>query len=154
MPPIRRHDREITREEALAALDAAEFGVLSMVDSQCKPYAVPISFVRDGERLIFHCAPEGRKLDCIRHQPAVTFCAVGPTEVIPSQFTTKYESVLVEGVAEIIEEKQRKIDDLMKFCEKYTPDHLAAAVKVVERSLHRTTVIEVRIVTVTGKANR
>lgn len=154
MHQVRRKDREITREEAVAVLDAAEYGVLSMVDSQGKPYAVPISFVRDGERLIFHCAPEGRKLDCIRHQPTVSFCAVGPTEVVPSQFTTKYESVLIEGIAEIIEEKQRKIDHLIKLCEKYTPGHLAAAAKAIDGSLHRTAVIEMQITTITGKAKR
>ena len=154
MNVIRRKDREITHEEAVAVLDAAEYGVLSMVDPQGHPYAVPMSFVRNGDRLIFHCAPEGRKIDCIRHLSAVSFCAVGRKRTIPAQFTTEYESVYLEGIAEIIDDEKQKIDDLLKLCEKYTPDHLAAAAEAIDRSLHRTTVIEMQITTVTGKAKR
>ena len=151
---MRRSDREIPLEEALAVLDSAEYGVLSLVDPQDKPYAVPISFVRDDNRLIFHCAIEGRKLDCIRHQPVVTFCAVGRTKILPGQFTTEYESVLIEGIAEIIENEQQKIDDLLKLCRKYAPDDLDAAEKMINNNLHRTAVIEIRMASVTGKANR
>ena len=151
---MRRRDREISPKEALAVLDSAEYGVLSLVNSQGKPYAVPVSFVRDEDRLIFHCAAEGRKLDCIRHQPVVAFCAVGRTKILPEQFTTEYESVLIEGIAEIIENEQQKIDDLKKLCEKYTPDDSDAIDRIIDQYLHRTVVVEIRMTTITGKANR
>jgi Predicted flavin-nucleotide-binding protein len=151
---MRRCDREIPLNEALAVLDSAEYGVLSLVDPQGKPYAVPVSFVRDDGRLIFHCAAEGRKLDCIRYQPIVTFCVVGRTKILPEQFTTEYESVLIEGIAEIIENEQQKINDLLKLCEKYVPDDSDAIEKMIDQNLHRTVVVEIRMTSVTGKANR
>jgi len=151
---MRRRDREIPLDEALAVLDSAEYGVLSLVDPQGKPYAVPVSFVRDDDHLIFHCATEGRKLDCIWHQPVVAFCAVGRTKVLPGQFTTEYESVLIEGIAEIIDDEQQKIDDLLKLCEKYAPDESDAIEKMIDQYLHRTVVVEIRMTTITGKANR
>lgn len=151
---IRRRDRVITEAEALAVLDAAEYGVLSVVGADGVPYGVPINFVRDGDTLIFHCAPEGRKLECMRRQPRVSFCAVGRTRVLPGEFTTEYESVVVEGTATIIEDETRKIADLMKLCEKYSAEHLPAAETYIRRSLHRTGIFEIRMETVTGKGKK
>ena len=151
---MRRRDREIPLDEALAVLDSAEYGVLSLVNSQGKPYAVPVSFVRDDDHLIFHCATEGRKLDGIRHQPVVAFCTVGHTKILPGQFTTEYESVLIEGIAEIIENEQQKIDDLLKLCKKYATDDSDAIDRMIDQYLHRTVVVKIRMTAITGKANR
>ncbi len=152
--PVRRTDRMITEAEAVAILDSAEYGVLSTADADGAPYGVPINFVRDGDTLIFHGALEGRKLACMRHEPRVSFCAVGRTQVLPGEFTTEYESVIVEGTAEIVEDEQRKTADLMKLCEKYSADFPDAARKAIQGSLHRTSVFEVKIQSVSGKGKK
>lgn len=151
---IRRRDRVITEAEALAVLDTAEYGVLSVTGEDGVPYGVPINFVRDGDTLIFHCAPEGRKLVCMRHQPRVSFCAVGRTRVLPGQFSTEYESAVVEGMATIIEEEARKIADLRKLCEKYSAEYLDAAETYIRGSLHRTAIFEIRMEFITGKGKK
>lgn len=152
---IRRKNREMKdRKEILQLLDAAEYAVISMVDGDGVPYGIPINFAREGDRLIFHCATEGRKLECLRFHPRVSLCVVGRTRVLPGQFTTEYESVIVEGMAEIVEDERRKIDDLMVLCRKYSPGHLEAAKKAIEKSLHRTAIFEIRIESMAGKAKR
>lgn len=151
---IRRGDRQINRDEALAILDHAEYGVLSMVGEDGLPYGIPINFARDGDLLVFHCAPEGRKLDCLRFRGRASFCAVGRTQVLPGKFTTEYESVLVEGPVVIVEDDRRKTEDLMILCRKFAPEHLAAAVKAIEKSLHRTGIFEMKIERISGKAKR
>lgn len=152
---IRRKDRKWhDQEEMLRFLDEAEFGVLSLIDAHARPYAVPLNFVRDGRRLLFHCAPEGRKLDCIRFSPRVSFCVVGKTQVQPEIFSTLYESVIIEGSATLIEDEAAKIRALRILCRKYSPEHLLAAERAIEKSLHRTGVFEVTIDSMTGKAKR
>ena len=44
--PLRRAERAMPRDEALAVLDAAEFAIVSTVDDDGMPYGVPLSFVR------------------------------------------------------------------------------------------------------------
>lgn len=52
--PLRRAERAMPRDEALAVLDAAEFAIVSTVDDDGMPYGVPLSFVRRGDTLYFH----------------------------------------------------------------------------------------------------
>lgn len=151
---VRRKERQIGRDEAVEILDAAEFAVISMCGADRRPYGIPINFARDGERLVFHCAPEGRKLDCIRFQPRVSLCVVGRTEIQPGKFTTAYESVMIDGIAEIIDDERRKIDDLILICRKYDPENLDIAPDFIEKSLHRTVVFEIVIESMTAKAKR
>lgn len=151
---IRRKDRVISREEAYALLDSAEYGVLSLVDERGIPYGLPIHFVREENTLIFHCALEGRKLDCLRHQPRASFCVVGKTQVVPDKFMTLYESAVLEGSLELTGESSRKYEDLMKFCVKYSPEHLEKAKTTIEKSLQQTAILEFHIESVSGKAKR
>ena len=151
---VRREDRVMSEAEAIALLNVAEYGYLSTIGSDGVPYGLPISFVYDDNTLILHCALEGRKIDNIRHEDRVSFCVVGKTLVQPAQFTTRYESIVVFGRAEMIEDAERKAALLMKFCEKYTPLHLEAAEKAISGSLYRTAVIVINIESVTGKAKR
>lgn len=152
---VRRKDRQLTDEtEMLRILDEAEYGFLSLVDEAGIPYGIPLNFARQADRLVFHCAPEGRKYECLRHQPRVSFGVVGRTRLQPGQFTTEYESVVVEGVAEIVDDKAKKVEALMILCRKLSPEHLDAAEKYIQKSLHRTGVFEIRIESMAGKAKQ
>lgn len=52
------------------------------------------------------------------------------------------------------DEKIGKTDDRIILCHKYSPDHLRAAEKFIEKCLHQTVVVEIRIETIVGEANR
>ena len=95
MKELRRKDRAITEEEAVALLNKAEYGVLSTVSENGKPYGVPLNFCVINHCIYFHCAVEGQKIDNIKQNKSVSFCAVGNTEILPDKFGTKYESVIV-----------------------------------------------------------
>ena len=151
---LRRQDRAISEQDAIALLDAADYGILSTVGEDGVPYGVPLHFFRDGATLILHCAPEGRKLDNLRQNNRVSFCVVGKAEVLPEKFTTRYESVIVSGSAKRVEDTEQKNVLLQKLCEKYAPNHLDATAKMIAGHLDRTTVIVVEMETITGKANR
>jgi len=96
--PVRRKDREISIGDATQLLTRCSYGVLATCDNG-QPYAVPLSYVFFDNRIYFHCAEEGHKLDNIRDNPAVSFCVVGQVKLLPNQFATEYESVVVFGTA-------------------------------------------------------
>ena len=60
---IRRKDRVLDEKGAIELLETAEYGFLSMVGTDGFGYGIPISFVKEGKSVYFHCAPEGYKLE-------------------------------------------------------------------------------------------
>ena len=71
MTKMRRADRAISREDALAVIDRCAYGTLSLIATDGTPYAVALNVVRDGKKLFFHSAPEGLKVDSLRENPQV-----------------------------------------------------------------------------------
>lgn len=53
---MRRKDRAMNKEFGLKLIDKSDYGVVSMVDSENKPYSLPLSIVRDEQLLYFHSA--------------------------------------------------------------------------------------------------
>ena len=92
MREMRLKDRMLTEEEAMDVVRKGEYGVLSTVGEDGKPYAVPLSYVLDEEKKViyFHgTAAGGQKMDNILANPSVCFTVVRNTEVLSSQFSTK-----------------------------------------------------------------
>jgi len=153
MRRVRRTDREIPREEALAILDKAEYGVLSTVDGQGQPYGVPLSYVfRDGY-IYFHCATDGQKLDNIASNPRVSFCVVGATRLLPDRFATEYESAVAFGVAREVSGAERYAA-LVWLLEKYCPGFIEAGKRYIDQKDQATKVVKIEIEHVSGKARR
>jgi nitroimidazol reductase NimA-like FMN-containing flavoprotein (pyridoxamine 5'-phosphate oxidase superfamily) len=96
---LRRKERVLTEPEAMAILERGEYGILSTCDPDGQPYGIPLSYCLENDAIYFHCAVEGHKLNNIAADNRVSFCVVGRTEVLPGQFATKYESVVIFGRA-------------------------------------------------------
>ena len=153
MRELRRKDRAIPKEEAIALLNKAEYGVLSTVTEDGKPYGVPLNFCIIEHCIYFHCAIEGQKIDNIKQNKSVSFCAVGNTEILPDKFGTKYESVIVSGeVEEVFElDKQRGLEGLLY---KYSPDFIDKGKKYIDTLRDKTRVFKITINSFSGKARR
>ena len=94
---VRRQDRLLDQPEATELLRRGEYGILCMQRPEGGGYGVPLNYVWDeADAIYIHCAPEGRKLHCLRECDRVTFCIVGKTQVLPARFTTFYESILLD----------------------------------------------------------
>ena len=81
----------------------------------------------------------------------VSFCIVGKTKLIPEQFTTAYESVIVKGTIALDLSFQEKMHALELIIRKYSPEYLELGMKASEKSAHRTLVYRLDIVSVSGK---
>jgi nitroimidazol reductase NimA-like FMN-containing flavoprotein (pyridoxamine 5'-phosphate oxidase superfamily) len=125
MRPMRRKDREMPRDFAEAVIDKkCRFAVMATVNPDGTPYCVPLSVVRDGEWLYFHCAREGHKIDNLTHRNRVCVSCVGDTSLPPDYFTVAYESATVFGTAEEVTEREERIRALRLICERYTPANM------------------------------
>lgn len=153
MRPLRRIDRALSAPDTEQLLSQGEYGVLSTVDAQGQPYAIPLSYVfRDGS-IYFHCALSGHKLDNLAANPRVCFCVVGRTELLPAQFATRYESVLAFGTASEINGEER-LKALRWLVEKYSPAFRAEGEGYIEQHDAATRVIKLSIDQLSGKARR
>ncbi len=151
MKELRRKDRAIAEEEAMALLNKAEYGVLSTVDESGQPYGVPLNYCVIGHCLYFHSTVEGHKIDNIRKNLLVSFCVVGNTELLADQFGTKYESVIVSGKVEEVFDTNKQIG-LEGLLHKYSAEFFDKGIKYIESLREKTRVFKISINTLTGKA--
>ena len=117
---MRRKDREITDTAVIHdVIRHNNSAVMSLIDHD-KPYGVMLNYAplfQDGTvSLIFHGATEGRKVDCLRHNPAASIFINdhGVEKVLlkgekPSgQSTTQYRSVILSGTVRLIDDIAEK----------------------------------------------
>ena len=146
---MRRKDREQSREFALEVIDRCEYGVAAFQGEE--PYCLPLSLVRVGEELYFHCALEGKKLDRLRADSRVCVSFVGANQAAKDAFTTYYQCALVMGTASEVTQDEEKIAALRALCEKLTPENMADFDAAIAQSLPRTSIWKIHMDQVTGK---
>ncbi len=152
--PMRRRDRELSEAEALDLLREAEWGVLATVDAQGWPYAVPVNHALVDGVLIIHCATAGHKLENLAFNPRVSYCAVTQAETLPLELATRYASVVVFGLADLVSEDAEKRRLLRALGLRFAAAHPAVVDQEIDRDLFRTAVLRIRIERATGKARR
>ena len=147
---MRRSDRKMDDLEALNLLSICEYGILSTVNDDNQPYGVPLSYSLKENLIYFHSATEGSKLDNIIYNNKVCFTVVGKTRVLPGEFSTEYESVVVFGQASIIEGEE-KLLALMEIIKKYSPGFTMEGKEYMDRDAMKTKVVKIQIEGFTGK---
>jgi len=152
---IRRQDRLLDEARATEILKSAEFGVLSLSDNEGRPYGIPVNFVWDGNNKIYiHCAPEGRKLRILKENNKVSFCVVGRTNLLPSKFTTEYESIVLSGSASTGLSDEEKHHALSLLIDKLSPNDKVIGEKYAEKSFYRVEIIRLDIERWSGKSKK
>ena len=74
--PMRRFKQQLTQEECIDILKTEVRGVLSILGDEDYPYGIPIDFYysRKDNKIYFHGAKEGHKIDSIKKHNKVSFC--------------------------------------------------------------------------------
>lgn len=148
---MRRREREIRDEEGV--LEILEKGLvcrLGLYDGQY-PYVVPMNYGYRNGRVYFHCAREGRKIDILKTNDRVCIEVDIDTRVVrgetPCRWTAKYRSVIGFGRARILDDEREKKAGLDVIMAHYGGD----GGEYDEKSLQRTSLIEVVLENMTGK---
>lgn len=151
---VRRQDRLLDQNAAVELLSVGEYGVLSLcgVDGA---YGIPLSYAWDSEcSIYFHCAPEGKKLEYIKYNHNASFAIVGHTKVLSAKFTTEYESLIISGVVELVEDGAEKMNALELILDKYSPTDKVMGMKYAQKSLSKTVILKLTIKAVSGKSKK
>ena len=152
--PMRRARQALPLERCFSILDHGTSGVLAVSGDDGYPYAVPLSYVRVGSCLYFHCAQAGHKLDALARNPKVSFCVIGQDQVVPECFTTYYRSVIVFGTARMIDDPEEKKKALELLAERYYPGGKAASDREIADEFDRVCMLELSIEHISGKQAR
>ena len=129
---MRRTDKEMIDPAALdEVLDAVEWGTLGLAGPDGLPVLVPVNFVRCGDRISFHGATAGEKMELLKASGAATFLVVEAFAQIPSYAsgdaracpaTQFYKSVLLYGEVAPVADRARKAELLQALMVKLQPE--------------------------------
>ena len=142
------------REEMEAILQRAEVGRLGLV-TEDGPYVVPLNFAYADGCIYIHTGLEGRKLEAIGKDPRACFEVDEQLEIAINEqsclSTAYYRSVIASGTARMLDDYAEKMKALELLVKKYAGDRTCEPPP--EHALAIVGVCEIRVETMTGKAN-
>ena len=118
---LRRKRQALSRADCEAVLNRGTSGVLALAGDDGYPYAVPLSYLYEDGKLLFHCAKAGHKLDAVARCDKASFCVIDQDRVVPEEYTTYFRSVIAFGTVRILEEDGEKRATIEKLAVKYAP---------------------------------
>lgn len=150
--PMRRSAQALGVDACREVLSRGTSGVLALLGDGGWPYAVPMSYAFDGEKLYFHCAREGHKLDAIRREARASFCVVDRDEVVPEEYTTYFRSVIVFGRVRVLENEAQMRAAIELLARRYFPqDSAENRRRAIEREWAGLCMLEMDIEHMSGK---
>jgi nitroimidazol reductase NimA-like FMN-containing flavoprotein (pyridoxamine 5'-phosphate oxidase superfamily) len=147
---MRRSKQLLPADETAAVMNRCTNGVLACLGDEGYPYAVPLSYVFHENKIYFHSAKTGHKLDAISRNPKVSFTVVDEDTIVSQEYTSYFRSVIAFGSARITEgdERQRAFAALV---EKYSGDQPEADKHKEVAACGQAHVIAIDIDHITGK---
>ena len=120
---IRKKKNEISIDEAKDLLRSSRRGVLAVNGDEGYPYAIPINYLYDEEnnKIIFHGAKVGHKVDSIKRSDKVCFTVFGNEIIKEEQWAPYLQSVVVFGRCRLVESKDDTVCLVKKLALKYYP---------------------------------
>lgn len=172
---MRRHDREMSREFGLEVIDKSQYGILSCVDDK-GVFAIPLSLVRKDENLYFHSAKQGRKVEAFKKTKDVHVTFVGIVEVpnlytdekldkmledprnssvlAKNVFTTQFESAIVLGTIDLVEDETEKAQAFRLICNKFVPSKAKYVEHAIKSGMPIANVYRIKINDITAKRKK
>ncbi len=135
--PIRKKKNEISTEDAKELLRTCRRGVLAVNGDDGYPYAVPINYWYDetNQRIIFHGAKAGHKVDSIKKNDRVCFTVVGHETVKDEAWAPYLQSAVVFGRCRLVENREDAMQLVKRFAMKYYPDEAAVNEEIAQSGM-------------------
>ena len=126
---MRRKRQALSAEECEQVLRQGNHGVLALHGDDGYPYAVPLNYVYADGRIYFHSARQGHKLDAIARDGKASFCVVANDDLVPSEFTTYFKSVIAFGRMRVVDDGSERMASLTALTERLAPSEPAASMQ-------------------------
>ncbi len=148
---MRRSDKLMAKADSLKLLERGREGVLATCGDDGYPYTTVVNYVYYKNKIYFHSAKAGYKIDNINKNPKVAFTVFDNVEVIGEDLNTLYQSVIVFGKAKVLNADKNV---LMALINKYSALDIETAEKYIEREIDVTAIVEITIEHITGKIGK
>jgi uncharacterized protein len=149
---MRRYDKEIKDQLVIdEILNRSEICRIGLVDDSMA-YIVPLNYGYAEGIIYMHSAPNGRKMEILKHNNRVSFEIEFASNIvrkdIACRWTAKYRSVMGQGVVEIISDAENKRKGMDIIMRKYG---FEGDIVYDETSLSRMIILALKIEQIQGK---
>ena len=122
--PMRRKNRELSTEAAEQLLVQSRRGVLAVNGEDGYPYAVPVNYFydREAQKIYFHGARAGHKIDALKANDKVCFTVYGNESIKKEAWAPFMQSTVVFGRCHLLESGPEAMEHLRQMARKYYPE--------------------------------
>ena len=147
---MRRGKQLLSMKDTIIVMDRCTNGILACLGDEDYPYAVPLSYVYFNDKIYFHSAKVGHKIDAIIKNPKVSFTVVDEDTIVSEEYTTYFRSVIAFGKARVVEGDER-LEAFEALVEKYSGDQPEEAKHKEITGCKEAYIIAIDIEHITGK---
>lgn len=147
---MRRGKQLLSRDATVVVLERCSNGVLACQGDEDYPYAVPLNYVYSRDKIYFHSAKSGHKIDAIRKNPKVSFAVIDEDTIVSQEYTSYFRSVIAFGQARIAEGEEW-LEVMTALVEKYSGDQPEDAKQKIISRCDKAHIIAIDIEHLTGK---
>ena len=150
--PMRRANRAIPEEAAKQLLKQSRRGVLAVNGDGGYPFAIPVNYFydRENEKIFFHGAKTGQKVDALKKSDKVCFTVYGNEHFEPGDWAPYMQSTVVFGRCRLIEDAAATEAKVRALAAKYYPS-AEEIDEEVAKSIRGVQLYEITIEHLTGK---
>lgn len=149
---MRRLNQQISDAQCLEILKKEKRGVLSLLGDDGYPYGIPLNhfFSEEDNKIYFHCAKEGHKIDAIKNYEKASFCVYDSGYRKDGEWALNINSVIIFGKIRLVTDLEITKKICINLVQKFTDDekYLENALK---NALPRVQCLEFEIEHMTGK---
>lgn len=104
----------LNRDQIDRLLSRSMTGCLATLNRDGSPYVTPVHFINENGFIYFHGLPKGQKVDNIKSDPRVSMTVYEMDGLLldaedkPCDTNTKYQSVIISGMAFFIDDIEEK----------------------------------------------
>lgn len=149
--PLRRAQKEIEDEKVLNLLKTERRGVFTVNGDDGYPFAIPVNFLFDegANKIYFHGAKEGHKVDSLKKDDKICFTVYGNEFYKEGEWAPYMQSVVIFGRCKLVSDPELTAIKVRELATKYYPnsDEIDNEMKIIGR----TQLYEISIEHMTGK---
>ena len=148
---LRRKKQLLSEQETLRVLEEGKTGIVGVLGDDGYPYTVPINYVSLENKIYFHSAKKGQKVDAIAKEPKVSMTVVEKDDVVSREFTTYFRSIQLFGKAYVVEDEAERNVAFRALCEKFSGADLDRYEEIMSKEAAAAAIVRIDIEHITGK---
>lgn len=150
--PMRRAKRTISDEDARGLLAKGRRATLAVNGDDGYPFAFPIDyrFDADANKIYFHGAKAGQKVDALRRSDKVCLTVMGNERLEDGEWAPYVQSVVVFGRCRLVDDAAKTEAEVRRLALKYYPS-AEEVERELEKYLSAVQLYEIEIEHLTGK---